>query len=70
MLHAAEVTREVNFEMRGNPWKLDSRAEALGRALGTSSHRTDNALKKPAQLSNQQDFFIFIFIQKNIYIYL
>ena len=30
MLHNAEVTREVNFEIRGNPWKLDSRAEAMG----------------------------------------
>ena len=22
MLHTAEVTREVNFEIRGNPWNL------------------------------------------------
>ena len=29
MLHTVEVTREVNFEIRGNPWKLDSRAVKL-----------------------------------------
>ena len=63
MLHTDEVTREVNFEIRGNPWKLDRRAEALG----TSLHRTDNALKK-TQLSNQQEFFLSIFLFQNIYI--
>ena len=63
MLHTDEVTREVNFEIRGNPWKLDRRAEALG----TSLHRTYNALKK-TQLSNQQEFFLSIFLFQNIYI--
>ena len=47
MLHFAEVTREVNFKIRGNPWKLDRRAEALG----TSSHRTDNFKKDLKKLN-------------------
>ena len=62
MLHTDEVTREVNFEIRGNPWKLDRRAEALG----TSLHRTDNALKKHSFPINKS-FFIYIFIPKYLY---